>query len=144
MSAIDCCVCTPPLFVKMSSKHSLAWSSHVHVSTNACACAVFLPDVVVNLIVIALGIKRRIDVTKINCFIADESPQNIEIIHAVKFVHQKTFIECRANFRVKRLKKGARLFCIDSGKAVKKKLRGGRKKVASLNESETTFFADPN
>ena len=34
-------------------------------------CAV-LPDVVVNLIVIALGIKRRVNIAKVNRFVADE------------------------------------------------------------------------
>ncbi len=49
--------------------------------------AVFLPDVVVNLIVVALGIKRRVDITKVNCFVADEAAQNIEMVALVEFVH---------------------------------------------------------
>ena len=49
--------------------------------------AVFAADVVVNLIVIALGIKRRVNVAKINRFIADELPQNIEVISVIKFIY---------------------------------------------------------
>jgi len=47
-----------------------------------------LPDIVVNLIVITLGIKRRVNITKSNRFIAGELPQNIEIVTVVKFVHR--------------------------------------------------------
>jgi metal-sulfur cluster biosynthetic enzyme len=71
------------LFVRISSKHSSAWSSRVHVSTNACA-QVFLPDIVVNPVVIALGIKRRVDITKVNRFITDEFAQNIEIAAVIE------------------------------------------------------------
>jgi len=48
---------------------------------------VFLPDVVVNLIVIALGIKRRVDITKVSRFITEEAAENVEIIAVVEFVH---------------------------------------------------------
>ena len=49
--------------------------------------AVFLSDVVVNLIVIALGIKRRVNITKVNRFVADEFPQNVEVVAVKEFVH---------------------------------------------------------
>jgi hypothetical protein len=48
---------------------------------------VFAADVVVNLIVVALGIKRRVNVTKINRFIAEKTLQHVQIITVIKFVH---------------------------------------------------------
>lgn len=45
-------------------------------------------DVVVNLIVVALGIKRRGTITKVNRCIADEFTQNVEVVAEVEFVHR--------------------------------------------------------
>lgn len=50
--------------------------------------AVFLTDVVVNLIVIAFGIKRRVNITKVNRFVADEFTQDVEIVAVKEFVHK--------------------------------------------------------
>jgi len=50
-------------------------------------CAVFVTDVVVNLIVIALGIKRRVNIAKVSRFITEEAAENVEIIAVVEFVH---------------------------------------------------------
>jgi len=44
-----------------------------------------LPDVV-NLIVVALGIKRRLNIAKVNGFITDESSENVKVIAVKKFV----------------------------------------------------------
>ncbi len=45
-------------------------------------------DVVVNLIVIALGIKRRVNITKVNRFITNEFAENVEIVAVVEFIHK--------------------------------------------------------
>lgn len=42
--------------------------------------AVFLPDVVVNLIVVALGIKRRVNIAKINRFVSNKFSQNVQVV----------------------------------------------------------------
>jgi len=55
-------------------------------------------DVVVNLIVIALGIKRRVNIAKVNRLVADESPQNIDVVAVVEFVHSSNF--CAAFMRI--------------------------------------------
>jgi len=44
-------------------------------------------DVVINPVEVALGIKRRVIIAKVNGLVADESPQNIEIIAVIEFVH---------------------------------------------------------
>ena len=66
-------------------------------------CAVFLPDVVVNLIVIALGIKRRVNITKVNCFVADEFAKNVEVVAVVEFVDLKLFFNQRTAVKSYRL-----------------------------------------
>ena len=50
---------------------------------------VFGADVVVYLVVVAFGIKRRIDVAKINRLVADKFPHYIKIVTVVEFVHGK-------------------------------------------------------
>ncbi len=50
-------------------------------------CVVFAADVVVNLIVVSLGIKRRVNITKINRFIADKAAENVEVVAVKEFVH---------------------------------------------------------
>ena len=57
------------------------------VGEGLCLGAVFGADIVVNLVVIALGIERRIDVAKINRLIADKFPHNIKIVTVIEFVH---------------------------------------------------------
>ncbi len=55
---------------------------------NACAWAwVVGADVVVYLVVVAFGIERWINVTKINRLVADKLPHHIKIIAVVEFVH---------------------------------------------------------
>ncbi len=45
-------------------------------------------DVVVNLIVISFRVKRRVDVTKVKGFVANEFSQNVEIVAVVELVHR--------------------------------------------------------
>lgn len=59
------------------------------VGEGLCLGAVFGADVVIYLVVVAFGIKRRIDATKIDRLVADEFPKDIKIVAVVELVHGK-------------------------------------------------------
>ena len=67
----------------------MAWSSHVHVSMNAWACVVFGADVVIYLVVIAFGVERRVNITKIDRLVANKLPHHIKIVTVKEFVHRE-------------------------------------------------------
>lgn len=57
------------------------------VGEGLCLGTVFGADVVVYRVVVAFGIERRIDITKINRLVTDKLPHHIKIIAVVEFIH---------------------------------------------------------
>jgi len=57
------------------------------VGKRLCLRTVFGADVVVYLVVVALGIERRIDVAKINRLVTDKLPHYIKVVVVKEFVH---------------------------------------------------------
>jgi len=87
MGAIDCASGRGSYLLVFP--HNIGWRSvpspcfHERLSLGA----VFGADIVVYLVVVAFGIERRVNVTKIDGIVFDKFSQDIEIIAVIEFVH---------------------------------------------------------
>jgi hypothetical protein len=52
--------------------------------------AVFIANIVIDLIVITFRVKGRIDITKVNRFVSYELSQVVEIVAVKEFIHWDT------------------------------------------------------
>ena len=57
------------------------------VDERSCFCAIFRSDPVVDLVVAALGVERRIDVAEIHRLVLDVLAQNVEVVAIVEGAH---------------------------------------------------------
>ena len=95
MSAIDCCS-LHAVFVRQNLFVTLVGVvvPRPCVGKRLCLGAVLGADVVVYLVVVAFGIERRIDITKINRLVTDKLPHHIKIVAVKEFVHGECSREC--------------------------------------------------